>query len=913
VTERAYVNGFVDGSELVLLFRDGGKLGAHRRPADWSSFHAPDALTPELLRELRESQCVAAISRDREHLRVRYKSPEYRGSVVRWLREEHGVESYEGDVDAFRRFFADSGATVQRPRRVHLDIETDSRVPPAVARRGKARVLCWSLVDPDERVVSARVLRDDSDDAERELLEALWEALTPFDQVCAWFGDDFDFPIVKLRSNALGARGRTADRWLWMDQMVLYERMNKQAAESGDEKESLALESVCRYHLKEGKGEFDASKTWEAWEAGGAERLRMLRYCVRDTALLARLEKKLGHLAINDAICEIARTFADTQSANPTSYVDAYLLRLYQERGMRAPTRVWEPDAGKREQFAGAAVLEPQETGIVKDVHCVDFSGMYPSIILTWNMSPETVDPLVAVNGPVPPGRSRAPMTRVGFRTAPKGMLPIFMEDVRRLRKYWSKKQRDAAPGSPEWWDAYRKSTAYKVIANAAYGVMGSPFSRFHKRAVAESTSTTGVYLIHQTMDAARERSIAPIYSDTDSAMVRGVTREQVGEFVAWCNAELYPRLAREHGCAENHLELAYEKEFERVVFLKVKKRYVGVYRHFKGTATCTCTTDEGEPGALDVKTMTCRDCGLHHEQFPPPRGKPEIRGLEYKRGDTFRLTRQLQFEVIEKLLVDLSEDAADFVPIVDRYFRHALEEPLPLEEVAQSQSLGKPLKEYEKSVKVKKDGTPTAEPVHVRVARLLKSRGELVDEGTRVSYVVVDATVTPQSVIPAADYAGECDRHYLWEAVWKPTRALLEAAFPRHDWGGYDKTRPGKKWEEAAKRGQGELAGVAGNPGSRRPRKPRNDAQAGLFAPPPAAYTSPEQDGPFVVEMAGTGDEREDARARLRVKAALREHPGPREVELRVGGRLVELGLCVAVSPELVRAVERAKQSASA
>jgi|SRR5882672_338177 len=917
--DRAYVNGFVDGSELVLLFRDdAGKLGAHRRPADWSSFHKHGEIQPTELRQLREASAVAGITSEKDFLRIRYRAPEYRANVVRWLREEHAVASYEGDVDPFRRFFSDHPATIQKPRRVFLDIETDSRVPPAVARRGKARVLCWSLVDEDERVVSARVLREDSDEAERELIEGLWEQLGGFDQVVAWFGDDFDFPIVKLRTQALGAKVRTFDRWLWMDQMVLYERMNKNAAESGDEKESLALESVARIHLKEGKGNFDAGKTWEAWEAGGPERLRMLRYCVRDTVLLAKLEKKLGHLAINDAICEIARTFPDTQSANPTSYVDAYLLRLYGERGLRAPTRVWE-QGEPHEKFAGAFVLEPKLTGIVKDAHVLDFSGMYPSIQMTWNMSPETIEPLVPINGPIPPGCSRAPATRAGFRTDVPGLLPLFMKEVRKLRKYWSKKQAEAAAGSPEWWQAFRMSMAFKVIANAAFGVIGSVFSRFHKRAVAESTSTTGVYLIHQTMSAAQERGMDPIYGDTDAAMLRNVTREQVAEFVEWCNKELYPRIAREHGCVENHLELAYEKEYERVVFVKksgggaTKKRYAGVFRHFKGTASCTCDVvkdGEQQPGALDVKTMTCRDCGKHHEQFPPPRGKPDIRGFEYKRGDTFKLTRALQFECIQKLLEERSEDPSDFVPIVDRYFHHVLREPLPIEEVAQSAALGKSLREFEKSQKVKKDGTPMAESVHVRVGRELKKRGEMVDEGTRVSYVVVDATESPQKVIPAADYVGELDRHYLWDAVWKPTRALVDAAFPHYDWSGYDKTRPKKTWEKAVKAGQGELAGVVGNPGSQ--RRKRNAAQSDLFAPPPAMSATAALDGPFVVELPETGDERADAQMRLRVKAVLREHPGSRPVVMRAGDRPVEIGLLVAVSPELVAAVERAKETAA-
>ena len=78
MSDRAYVNGFVDGAELMLLFRDeAGRLGAHRRPADWSSLHDPELLeaNPDLLRQLREANAVAAVTREREFLRIRYRDP----------------------------------------------------------------------------------------------------------------------------------------------------------------------------------------------------------------------------------------------------------------------------------------------------------------------------------------------------------------------------------------------------------------------------------------------------------------------------------------------------------------------------------------------------------------------------------------------------------------------------------------------------------------------------------------------------------------------------------------------------------------------------------------------------------------------------------------------------------------------
>jgi DNA polymerase elongation subunit (family B) len=903
-----FVNGFVDGGDLVLLHRnERGEMLARRRKAEWSSFYRREDVSADVLRDLRNSGYVVGISEEGDWLRVRWGDALWRAKAHEeggWA-ESLGLRHFEADVDPIRRYFSESGAEVAKPRRVYLDIETDSRVQPVEARKGKARVLCYALVDEAGELVAREALAEDSDDAESRLLASLWVKLEPFDQVVAWYGDGFDFPVIRTRSEILGVRRKDERRWLWLDFLPVYERMNRNASDSGAEKESMSLQNVAMSRLGEGKDDFDARKTWEAWAAGGAERERMLAYCAKDTALLQKLNAKTGFLDVNDAICEVGRLFADTQSANPTNYVDGFLLRMGVERGTRFASKksYSKDDEEKREKFAGAFVMEPKAVGIERDIHVADFAGMYPSIILTWNMSPET-KVMVAVNGPIGvEGACRAPSTRQGFLVGTPGILPEALKRVREMRKHWQKKQASLPPGTPEWAEAGRLSTAYKVIANSFYGVVGSPFSRFFDRSIAESVTQNGVWLIKRTIDEAEKRGWEVIYSDTDSIFVKGPERGEFDEFVRWCNAELYPRLVAESGARENYIEIAYEKQFSRVVFVSAKK-YAAVYAHYKWVATCSCTTTRDEPGALDVRTMTCRDCGTVHTVLPPPRGKPEIRGLEYKRGDVIRIARELQLAAIRKLMVDLSEEPLDFVPLVEAVRRRVLDEPLPIEEVRLSKSLSKSLREYEP--KKKKDGEAAAEPPHVQVARVLKSRGEQVGSGSRVEYYVVDASSSPMKVAPAADYDGNPDRYYLWEnLIYPATQRLLEAAFPvrqgmtaeelrARDWAQYERARP--RAARAAK------AQPEGGPAPRRGRSAVPE-QGGLFGAP-ASATGP---GPLVVEV-GEGDRLGAARE------ALERHPGDREVVLRVrtpeGVAELACPQRVAVSPELLRELEGAKKS---
>jgi hypothetical protein len=258
-------------------------------------------------------------------------------------------------------------------------------------------------------------------------------------------------------------------------------------------------------------------------------------------------------------------------------------------------------------------------------------------------------------------------------------------------------------------------------------------------------------------------------------------------------------------------------------------------------------------------------------------------------------------------LMRDRCEDPSAFPPVVEAIRQHVLDEPLGVDDVALAQSITKSMREYAKSRKEKKDGTRTAEPAHVQVARILKQRGEQVEEGMRISYVVTDASVSPMRVIPAVDYQGECDRYYLWEdRIFPATKRLLEAAFPAlpgmtseellaRDWSRYEKVRPKK--ERAPKVLQ------EGKEQGGKPRKAM-EGQGRLFAPPPVKMVTVVPDGPLVVEIGEGSSEKLDA-----LKRALLQHPGDRAVVMymRVRGAecCFDLPQRVAVSPELLRAVE--------
>lgn len=729
------LNAYASGREVVSFYRDStGELHRRADPVAPTCFILVDELTPTMARELQHSSVVTSFKRSGEYYRVEWKDPDDLHRLTRkgGLFDQREIRTFEADVTPVRRWMTDNpGLTVDKPRRCYLDLEADSRV--SFQQKRNARILCWAVVDDETGEAFSDVLGEDEDADERDLLLGLWRTLARYDQVCAWSGDRYDFPLLEERT---AQRGIEVDmrRWLWLDQLVLFRRSNVTASESGEEKQSFSLDAVSKVILGEGKLTFDEDElegldedeplAGQAWELWCKHPRKLVEYCEDDAGKLHRIEQKTGYIGILQAVSESCASFPDTRGANPTQYVEGFIMRLGAAKGMRFRTHQYEEGSA----FKGAFVADVHK-GLHRDeVHVVDFSKMYPSIIISWNMSPETLRPEVRLKEdlstrpsylshlpqatyPLPEGCC-ASADDVVFRCEPLGILPEALLEITAQRKKWSDLESKLSPGTPEWQAAHRGNIAYKQISNCFYGVISSPFSRFFDKRVGQAITQTGVWLIRRVIDECAKRGWKSVLADTDSNGFQGCTREEAAAFVGWCNEVLFPEMLAGKRCPRNSVKLSYEKAFRRLCII-VKKRYFAAWAHKDGT-----------------------EAGVD--------SKPEIKGLEYKRGDSARMTRQLQKEIIYALLgfdeglaeqvnaipkddhaarakarLELAklapapvEASADLEPIVERYMRAVFDEPIKLEDVVQSKKLAKGIGEYVRREKKK------APPVH-------KLRGE--------------------------------------------------------------------------------------------------------------------------------------------------------------------------------------------
>lgn len=750
------INAFIDyrNNCLKLVEREGGTISYRPAPLSYTCFLKDGEVPAEFHQKLRKVFEVTSIEKEGEYYRVSWRD---RDSMRKFCFESPnlGIKTYDGDISPVRRYITDTKRKVGRPRAVYFDIETDSRVP--FSRKEEMRILCWSLIDKDTGQEFTGMLDEDTDQSEAVLLKNLFSVLADYDQVIAWNGDRFDFFVLNERLKRLKIWVEFR-RWLWLDYLELFRRMNISGAESGEEKVSFALDAICQAVLGYGKVDFDSSKTWEAWQTNRDE---LMKYNLFDVVLMKELELKTGYIELFYTLCDVCGVFPDSYGINPSVQVEGFLLAIARDQDYRFVTRL-ERFKDPLDKYKGAFVLHPTRAGMIKDVHVCDFASFYPNVIITWNISPETKrktkDEFCC----------ETPLTNRFYDTRVTGILPFAVNELLRLRKEYQKLEKELPPNTPEWQEAHRKSTAYKIAANAFYGVIGSPMSRFFDRDVAESISQACAWLNKQVMAEAEKRNMTILAGDTDSNFVYGTTRAGFSEFVfGFCNKELIPKLIESWGCKENRIKLDYDKAFERLFIpidkdgTPIAKKYCGALSHSKGKDATAETT-------------------------------PEIKGLEYRRGDTVKLARVLQKTIIDMLCRAKVEDAETIAIECSKFKELVLKSELKLEDVSISKKLARELGEYK--TKQKLDGTQASQPQHVEVAKTLGERGKDVGEGAKISYVIIDGSCSPKIVIPADDWTGECDRYELWDKwVWPPVHRLIGPAFPDYDWTPFERSRPVK------------------------------------------------------------------------------------------------------------------------
>jgi len=221
--------------------------------------------------------------------------------------------------------------------------------------------------------------------------------------------------------------------------------------------------------------------------------------------------------------------------------VENYLMRFAEEEaGELIPPR----RESRHITYPGGMVIQPKP-GLHSGVAVLDFKSMYPSIIIKYNMSLETV------------GEDGA------LREGPPGFLPralrLLLDERAKAREEWGR----YPEGSRERKVMDAKQRALKRIANATYGYTGWSGARWYAPHVAAAITAKGREVISTVMERATGMGLEVIYGDTDSVFV-SYDEAKVENLLSWIGDEL-------------GLEVKVEKVYRSVLFTEAKKRYAGI------------------------------------------------------------------------------------------------------------------------------------------------------------------------------------------------------------------------------------------------------------------------------------------------------------------------------------------------
>jgi DNA polymerase I len=567
------------------------------------------------------------------------------GEVPR-LREEvkslpdcEGV--YEADIPFARRYIIDSTLTPMEDADkaglnvAAIDIEVYNPRGEPNPKRDPIIMISYADNNGEKKVLTYRNPEGVSLDymefceSEAKMLERFCRMFDEraVDIITGYNTDNFDFQYIKERAdkNRVTLNLGLGDRELKIERRG----MNMGARITG--RPHVDAYPVCRrtfnlprYQLEdvyqsmfgedriEVKASVKAGDMHKLWDSGRREDFETLaKYSMNDAEMTLRialemlpLEYELSHV--------VKQPLYETARMSSSQRVEHLLMRKAFEKRILVPNRPSEEEYDTREDeaYEGAFVVEPAK-GIHDNIVLFDFRSLYPSIIISHNIDPDTLDcKCCSKEG------HKAP-TGHHFCKNKRGFIPEVLEELIK-RRIETKKAMKQEPDKNRKRILDVQQNALKLLANSMYGYYGFQRARWYCRSCAEAITAWGREYIHLAIEVAKKHSFEVIYGDTDSIYITRPDMQDVKlivdkakEFQRDINSQL-----------PEAMDLEYEGFYPRGVFI-TKKRYALM----------------GEDGKLTVK------------------------GLETRRRDWCNIAKDTQKKVLDALLKDKdSEKAAEIV-----------------------------------------------------------------------------------------------------------------------------------------------------------------------------------------------------------------------------------------------------------
>ena len=559
---------------------------------------------------------------------------------LNFWKADDDLQLYESDVNEMTRFLIDEYGDSDEVSTGHTimtfdievemnsglpDIETASNAITSIAGHDSITNDYFVYVvnqgeKIDKTIKGAKV---ESFDTEEGLLSAFmtkWREINPT-IVTGWNIDYFDVTYLYNRykllfgqqfANQLSPIGKVSynkyrSRYIiggvsCLDYLALYKCYNF------TELPNYRLDTVATIELGRGKIEYE----------GNLDQLfrddieKFIEYNLVDVELVVDLDKKLQFIDLARAICHTGHVFYEDFLFS-SKWLEGAILTFLRRSGRVAPNKPRrkprnEDGSDGEGKFTGAYVKEPKP-GLYKWVYDLDLTSLYPSIIMSINISPETkigklkgysaeqhmkgnletysiIDDSGNEFPPLPKekflkfiekNKYSVAANGVLYRTDKVGVIPEILSvwfdkrvEYKNLMKKYGKE------GNDEQYKFYgKRQLVQKIMLNSLYGVLGLPSFRFYDVDNAEATTITGQTVIKTTELIANQyyskvigkEDDYNVYTDTDSVFYQAapLVKSRNPELNEDSDEEMIPAILSAAKEVETHINKVYDTMAKRL------------------------------------------------------------------------------------------------------------------------------------------------------------------------------------------------------------------------------------------------------------------------------------------------------------------------------------------------------------
>ena len=240
-------------------------------------------------------------------------------------------------------------------------------------------------------------------ETEKEMLDTFLDLIDDADVLSGWNSEGYDIPYTVNRVSRVLSKNDTRRFCLWkqLPKRREFEKFGKKA-ETFDLVGRVHLDSLDLYrkynyeerhsYRLDAIGELEIGENKTVYE-GTLDQLynndfrTFIEYNRQDVALLDKLDKKLKFIDLSNILAH-ANTVLLQTTMGAVAVIEQAIINEAHHQGLRVPNRPKRDESSS--QAAGAYVAFPKK-GLHKWIGSMDLNSLYPSVIRSLNMAPETI------------------------------------------------------------------------------------------------------------------------------------------------------------------------------------------------------------------------------------------------------------------------------------------------------------------------------------------------------------------------------------------------------------------------------------------------------------------------------------------------------------------------------------------